>query len=104
MQFDSDHYQNRRLSSHSYSHESVILFVFFGLILRRVCIVLVKMHAATLRLQPLKTSTAGAGQPILTSNLAAVVCVCVCVSVCAKFDKFLPALISTPNVPKFLFA
>ena len=27
---------------------------------------------------------------ILTTNLAAVVCVCVCVSVCAKFDQFLP--------------
>ena len=43
-QFDSDHPQNRRLSSHSYSHESVILFVFFGLIfvkLRRVCVFLV---------------------------------------------------------------
>ena len=40
-QFDSDIHQNRRLSSHSYSHESVIFFVFFGLIfvkLRRVCI------------------------------------------------------------------
>ena len=24
-QFDSDHHQNRRLSSHSYSHESVII-------------------------------------------------------------------------------
>ena len=24
MQFDSEHHQNRRLSSHSYSHESVI--------------------------------------------------------------------------------
>ena len=31
-QFESVHHQNRRLSSHSYSHESVILFVFFGLI------------------------------------------------------------------------
>ena len=31
-QFDSDHHQNRQLSSHSYSHESVILFVFYGLI------------------------------------------------------------------------
>ena len=40
-QFDSDHHQNRRLSSHSYSHESVICFVFCGLIfvkLRRVCV------------------------------------------------------------------
>ena len=31
-QFESVHYQNRRLSSHSYSHESVIFFVFLGLI------------------------------------------------------------------------
>ena len=40
-QFESVHYQNRRLSSHSYSHESVICFVFLGLIflkLRRVCV------------------------------------------------------------------
>ena len=40
-QFDSDHHQNRRLFSHSYSHESVILLVFLGLIfvkLRRVCV------------------------------------------------------------------
>ena len=29
-QFYSYHHQNRRLSSHSYSHESVIFFVFFG--------------------------------------------------------------------------
>ena len=39
-QFESVHHQNRRLSSHSYSHESVIYFLFFGLIfvkLRRVC-------------------------------------------------------------------
>ena len=27
-QFDSDHHQNRRLSSHSYSHESVICLYF----------------------------------------------------------------------------
>ena len=26
-QFDSDHHQNRRLSSHSYSHESVIFWI-----------------------------------------------------------------------------
>ena len=39
---------------------------------------------------------------ILTTNLAAVVCVDVCQ--CAKFDQFLPALISNPNVPKILFA
>ena len=40
-QFDSDHHKNRRLSSHSYSHESVIFWVFFGLIFvngRRVCV------------------------------------------------------------------
>ena len=38
-QFESVHHQNRRLSSLSYSHESVIFFVFLGLIflkLRRV--------------------------------------------------------------------
>ena len=67
-QVDSDHHKNRRLSSHSYSHESVIFFVFFGLIfvkLWRVCVFSVEMHAATLRLQPLKTSTAGAGQSII---------------------------------------
>ena len=67
-QFDSNHHQNRRLSSHSYSHESVIFFVFFGLVfveLRRVCVFSVEIHAATLRLQPLKTSTAGAGQSII---------------------------------------
>ena len=29
-QFESVHHQNRRLSSHSYSHESVIVFVFLG--------------------------------------------------------------------------
>ena len=29
-QFDSDHHQNRRLSSHPYSHESVI-FLYFGI-------------------------------------------------------------------------
>ena len=28
-QFDSDHHQNPSLSSHSYSHESVIYFYFF---------------------------------------------------------------------------
>ena len=28
VQFDSDHHQNRRLSSHSYSHESVIFLYF----------------------------------------------------------------------------
>ena len=28
---------------------------------------------------------------ILTTNLAAVVCVCVFVCVCAKFDQFLPS-------------
>ena len=42
-QFESVHHQNRRLSSHSYSHESVIVFVFLGLIffkLRRVCVFL----------------------------------------------------------------
>ena len=63
--FDSDHHQNRRLSSHSYSHESVIFFVFFGLIffkLRRVYVFSVEMYAATLRLN---TSTAGAGQSII---------------------------------------
>ena len=40
-QFDSDHHQNRRLSSYSYSHELVILLYFFRLIfvkLRRVCV------------------------------------------------------------------
>ena len=41
---------------------------------------------------------------ILTTNLAAVVCVCVCVSV-QNLTNFCPhALISTPNVPKILFA
>ena len=51
-QFHSDHHQNRRLSSHSYSHESVIFFVFFGIIfvkLRRVCGFSVEMHASTLK-------------------------------------------------------
>ena len=28
-QFDSDHHKNRRLSSHSYSHESVIVCIFW---------------------------------------------------------------------------
>ena len=40
-QFDSDHHQHRRWSSHSYSHESVIFLVFVRLIfvkLRRVCV------------------------------------------------------------------
>ena len=40
-QFDSDHHPNRRLSSHSYSHESLMFLVFFGLIvvkLRRHCV------------------------------------------------------------------
>ena len=39
-QFESVHHKNRRISSHSYSHESVIFFVCLGLIffkLRRVC-------------------------------------------------------------------
>ena len=43
---------------------------------------------------------------ILTTNLAAVVCVCVwmCVSV-QNLTNFCPhALISNPNVPKILFA
>ena len=31
-QFESVHHKNRSLSSHSYSHESVIFFVFLGLI------------------------------------------------------------------------
>ena len=30
-QFESVHHQNRRLSSHSYSHESVIFFRIFGI-------------------------------------------------------------------------
>ena len=50
-QFESVHHQNSRLSSHSYSHESVIFFVFLGLIfvkLRRVCVFWVEMHAARL--------------------------------------------------------
>ena len=49
-QFDSFHHQNRRLSSHTYSHESLIIFVFFGLILlklRRVSFFEFKMHGAT---------------------------------------------------------
>ena len=58
--FDSDHHQHRRISSHSYSHESVI-FLFK---LRRVCVFSVEMHATTLRQQPLKTSTAGAVSPL----------------------------------------
>ena len=53
-QFDSDHHQNRRLSSHSYFHEAVIFFKIF-VKLRRVCVFSIKMHAATL-LQPLKTT------------------------------------------------
>ena len=43
-------------------------FVFFVLIfvkLRQLCVFSVEMHAVTLRLQPLKTSTAGAGQSII---------------------------------------
>ena len=39
-QFESVHHKHRRLSSHSYSHELVIFFVFLGFIffkLRRVC-------------------------------------------------------------------
>ena len=67
-QFDSVHHQNRRLSSHSYSHETVIFFVFFGLILfklRRVCFFEFKMHAATpaavankeMRVSPLYSDT-----------------------------------------------
>ena len=35
-QFESVRHQNRRLSSHSYSHESVVLFVFLGLIFFKV--------------------------------------------------------------------
>ena len=35
-QFESDHHQTRRLSSHSYSHESVIYFYFLDW---RVCVV-----------------------------------------------------------------
>ena len=30
-QFESVHHQNRRISSHSYSHESVIFFSIFGI-------------------------------------------------------------------------
>ena len=45
---------------------------------------------------------------ILTTNLAAVVCVCVCVWMCVSVQKltnFCPyALISNPNVLKILFA
>ena len=39
------------------------------------------------------TSCITTGRPpdILTTNLAAVVCVCVDVCQCAKFDQFLPA-------------
>ena len=65
-QFDSEHHKNRRLSS--YYHDSVILFVFVGLLFFKLelgCIFLVEMHVATLRLQPLKTSTAGANQSII---------------------------------------
>ena len=60
-QFESVRHQNRRLSSHLYSHESVIFFVFLGLIcfkLRRFCFFWVYIHAARL-LQPLQTITAG---------------------------------------------
>ena len=42
------------------------------------------------------------GRHILTTNLAAVVCVCVCAQ---KLTNFCPhAFISNPNVPKILFA
>ena len=59
-QFESVHHQNRRLSSHSYSHESVIFFVFLGLIffkLRRVCV----FFSITARgyVQPLTTEHCG---------------------------------------------
>ena len=40
---------------------------------------------------------------ILTTNLAAVVCVCVCVCVSVCVQN-LTNLISTPDIPKFLFA
>ena len=65
--FDSDHHQNHRLCSHSYSHELVIFLYFWITILLVMASLLfsVEMHAATLRLQPLKTSTAGAGQSII---------------------------------------
>ena len=67
-QFDSDHHQHRRLSSHSYSHKSVI-FIFYSYLLSYgefaffefKC---TRLRYATLRLHPLKTSTAGAGQSI----------------------------------------
>ena len=71
-QFDSDHHQHRRLSSHSYSHESVIFCIFWINILLsygEFAFFSVEMHAATLRLQPLKTSTAGAGQSIILQYL-----------------------------------
>ena len=67
-QFDSDHHQYRRLSSHSYSHKSVIFCILWinnYLLSYSEFAFLVEIHAATLRLQSLKTSTAGAGQSIL---------------------------------------
>ena len=59
-QFESVHHQNRRLSSHSYSHESVIFSVFLELIffkLRRVCV----FFSLTARgyVQPLTTDHCG---------------------------------------------
>ena len=61
-QFDSDHHKNRRVSSHSYSHESVIFLIFFGLIfvtLRRVCVFSVEMHAASVFIDRLRKTFAG---------------------------------------------
>ena len=46
-------------------HESVIYFILIFVKLRRVCVFSFEMHAATLRLEPLKTSTAVAGQSII---------------------------------------
>ena len=66
-QFDSDHHRNHRVSSHSYCHESVIcLYIldYYLLSYGEFAVFSVEMHAATLRRQPLKTSTAGAGQSI----------------------------------------
>ena len=61
-QFDSDHHQNRRLSSHSYSPESVIFLVFFGLIfvkLRRVCGFFSSLNACGYATAAVENNTAG---------------------------------------------
>ena len=58
-QFESDHHQSRRLCSHSYSHESVIFFVFFGLIFVTASLRFFSLNACGYATAAVENNTAG---------------------------------------------